>query len=347
MALFKPATNTTAFAKLAIYGSEGSGKTYTAAEIAMGISKKVKGKKVAFMDTETGSDFLIKKFKSAGIELLVHKARAFTDALEAFKEAEKQGYTCLIIDSVTHVWEDLKTSYMKRKGLGRLEFHHFGPLKAEWQQLNDLFLNSKVHALMLGRAGNDYDTFKNEDTRKLEIVKVGTKMKAESGFAYEPSLLIEMTKLRKAEVTGNPDDKGFINRATILKDRSDTMNGQEFDSPKFETFKTFFDFLNLGGEHVGVDTARNSENLFEDTDKSYVQKQRRKDIALEEIQAVLIKSGLDGTSTEAKKKRVEVMEKVFGTHSKTSIEAMAPETLELGLKKITELTLGVPANAPA
>jgi hypothetical protein len=347
MALFKPAVNTTAFAKIAIYGSEGSGKTFTASEIAIGISKKIKGKKVAFMDTETGSDFLIKKFEKAGIELLVHKARAFTDALEAFKEAEKQGYSCLIIDSITHVWEDLKTSYMKRKGIGRLEFHHFGPLKAEWQQLNDLFLNSKVHALMLGRAGNDYDTFRNEDTNKLEIVKVGTKMKAESGFAYEPSLLIEMAKLRKAEVTGNKDDIGFVNRATILKDRSDTMNGREFDSPKFETFKTFFEFLNLGGEHLGVDTARNSEQLFDDNDRSYVQKQKRKDIALEELQSVLIKSGLDGTSTEAKKKRVEVMEKVFGTHSKTAIEAMSPETLEVGLKKVSQLVLGETANAPS
>lgn len=347
MSLFKPATNQTAFAKIAIYGSEGSGKTYTASEIAIGVTKQSKGKKVAFMDTETGSDFLIKKFKSAGIELLVHKARAFKDALEAFKEAEAQGYSCLIIDSVTHVWEDLKTSYMKRRGISKLEFHHFGPLKAEWQQLNDLFLNSKVHALMLGRAGNDYETYRDEETRKLEIVKVGTKMKAESGFAYEPSLLIEMTKLRKAEVTGKADDKGFINRATILKDRSDTMNGQEFDSPKFDTFKTFFDFLSLGKEHVGVDTSRNSEDLFDDADKSYVQKQKRKDIALEELQSVLIKSGLDGTSTEAKKKRVEVMEKVFGTHSKTAIEAMSPETLELGLKKVTQLVLGEPANAPS
>jgi hypothetical protein len=197
---------------------------------------------------------------------------------------------------------------------------------------------------MLGRAGNDYDTFKNEDTRKLEIVKVGTKMKAESGFAYEPSMLIEMTKLRKAEVTGNADDKGFINRATILKDRSDTMNGQEFDTPKFETFKSFFNFINLGGDHLGVDTSRNSENLFEDTDKSYVQKQRRKDIALEELQSILIKAGLDGTSTDAKKKRVEIMEKVFGTHSKTAIEGMSPEALELGLKKISGLALGEQVN---
>ena len=63
MALLKKAQNQTAFLKAGIMGFQGSGKTYTAVDLAIGLTKLSKGTKVAFYDTETGSDFHIKKFE--------------------------------------------------------------------------------------------------------------------------------------------------------------------------------------------------------------------------------------------------------------------------------------------
>jgi hypothetical protein len=344
MSLLKPSNNSTAFAKIGIYGQAGSGKTTTASLLAIGLTKLVKGTKVAFLDTEKGSDFVEVRFKKENIRLDVLKSRSFKDACGVIREAEKEGYSALIIDSVSHLWLEIQTSYLNRLGRKRLQIQDWGALKTEWQQLTDLYVNSKVHIIMNGRAGAEYETEENSETGKKEMVKVGTKMRAESSLQYEPDLLVEMLSIRKSEISGDKESKGFVNRAVVLKDRSDTINGKEFDVPTFEHFKPFVNFLNIGGTHIGVDTTRNSEDLFEDNDRSYIQKQKRKDIALEELQSVLIKAGLDGTSTDAKKKRVELMEKVFGTHSKTAIEGMSPEALELGLKKISGLALGEQVN---
>src|SRR5574338_1275452 len=127
-------------------------------------------------------------------------------------------------------------------------------------------------------------------------------MKTETETGYEPSLLLEMEMVRKSDVLknsrGKPDKKarGFINRCIVLKDRTDTMNGRIIDTPKFKDFKPVIDCLNLGGEHVGVDTSRNSEDLFQNPDYSYRERDIQRQIALEELQQVLVLAKMDGTS---------------------------------------------------
>jgi hypothetical protein len=43
----------------------GDGKTYTSTEIAIGICKMIGADKIGFYDTETGSDWIIKKVQEA------------------------------------------------------------------------------------------------------------------------------------------------------------------------------------------------------------------------------------------------------------------------------------------
>lgn len=342
MGLLRPAMNQTAFLKAGILGFEGSGKTRTAVELALGITRLTNGKKVAFYDTETGSDFHIQRFKDHGIQLDVAKTRAFKDLLMTVREAEQNGYSALIIDSISHVWKELCSAYKARLNRKNgLYMQDWGNLKAEWQQFTDLYLNSKLHILMLGRAGYEYDMDENDETGKKEIVKVGTKMKVEGEMGYEPSLLIEMLRVRKSD-EGDKDSKGFINRAVILKDRTDTMNGKTIDFPTFKDFMPVVKFLNLGGDHLGVDTSRSSEDMFDKPDWSASERQRRTEIALEEIKEALILKDLDGTSVDAKKGRTEVLMKVFGTSSWTAISSLRLDDLldgvtrlkiELGLKK--------------
>jgi hypothetical protein len=318
--LLKAAKNTTAYAKIGLMGFPGSGKTFTASAIARGLAKQSKSNQVAFFDTEKGSDFEVSRMKDAGFELLVHKGRAFKDLIAVMNEVEKASVPVLIIDSISHVWRDLTDSYARKANKKSLTMYDWGILKTQWKEYTDLFLNSKMHILMCGRSGYTYDQGVNEDTGKKEIIKTGTKMRVEGETGYEPDLLIEMETL-------TIDDK-FINRAWILKDRSDTMNGKYYDFPNFKTFKTFFAALNIGGEHDGIDVVRNSDALFSDPDWSQVELQRRREIAIEELQALLIKAGLDGTSNDAKKNRVALLEKHFGTASKTAIENIPVKALE-------------------
>src|ERR1043166_3262552 len=88
--LFQPAKSTTARMKVGIYGFAGSGKTYTASMMAAGLAKRIKTKKpIAFFDTETGSDFMIEKFKKQDLELVVLKRRSLKDLIAAVMEAEQ------------------------------------------------------------------------------------------------------------------------------------------------------------------------------------------------------------------------------------------------------------------
>lgn len=341
MGLLQEATVQTAFAKIGIYGSEGSGKTRTATEIATGIGKKTNKSKIAFFDTETGSDFMIPLCKSRGMTLYSIKSRSFKTLCQYIYECEKEGVDIMIIDSITHVWRELCETYKKDKRKYKLTMMDWGILKSQWAMFTDIYLNSKVHIILLGRAGNEYDMRENED-EKLEIMKVGTKMKVEGEFGYEPSLLLEMSKIKKSAISKNLDDKGFVNRCHVLKDRSDTINGEVFDYPVFENFLSFFAAINIGGEHLGVDLSDDSSDLFKGINTNYEKKKKAKAILVETLSDTLVKHGLNGRSDQAQKDRVHLLEEIFGTSSKTAIENLNIEELEEGIRKINERYASVP-----
>lgn len=328
MSLLKPAANQTAYLKAGIYGSEGSGKTFTASRLASGLAKlsNKENPKIAFFDTEKGSDYLVGYFKEQGIQFDVVKSRAFADLLATIREVEQNKYDVLIVDSATHLWNELMESYKQKKHKSALSFADWAPLKAEWQKFSNAFINSKCHAIVLGRAGNMYDMEVNEDTGKKEVIKTGTKMKAEGEFGYESDILMEMERVT--------ENKKITNRCFVIKDRTNTMNGKMIDFPKFEDFKSVIGFLNLGGEHVGVNTDRNSQDLFADPDHSSYERRKQHNIALEDLQSALVELDLSGTSAATQKKRIGILEAVYGTSSKTAIEQLDASSIRDGIMAI-------------
>jgi hypothetical protein len=320
-------------------GFAGSGKTFTAAQLAIGLSKRIgDNKPVAFFDTETGSDFLIPKFREAGVELLVAKTRSFRDLLAFMKEAEGVA-SVAIIDSISHVWKELLDAYTKKLNRRNgLQFQDWGPIKSEWQGFTDAYLNSQLHVLMCGRAGFEYD-YETDESGRRELIKTGTKMKAETEMGYEPSLLLEMERVAREDGT-----KGWQHRATILKDRTDLMNGASILNPTFESFAPVIGFLNLGAHHVGVDTTRNSEDLFDSPD-SRSDRKRKVEITLELITDTLVEGGIAGTSKADKEAQIKHLKDAFGTSSWTAIKNMRLEELESGLSAL-RIALGL-AKAPS
>lgn len=336
MGLLQKATNQTAFLKAGIHGFQGSGKTFTAKELAIGISKRIgSNKPVAAFDTETGTDFLIPAFKEEGIELLVLKSRAFVDLLEVIDEAEKS-CSVLIIDSITHVWQDLMRSFEKKKQRRNgLLFQDWSVVKTEWSRFTTKYVNSQLHIIMCGRAGYEYDMSEDEGGKK-ELIKTGNKMKAETETGYEPNLGLYMERLKKSTLTGNPDEAGIVNRCHVIKDRANKMNGAIIDYPKYKDFLPHIEFLNIGGVHVGVDATRNSEDMFESTELSGSQYRKQHEIVIDLIREELIAHDIDGNSNDAKKQRGELFYRVFGTRSIVEIKEMKLEKLEAGLELIRQ-----------
>jgi hypothetical protein len=332
MGLLKEATNQSAYLKAGIQGFAGSGKSMTAAKIAIGLHKYIKSTKpIAFIDTETGSDFVLPLFKEAGIELVTMKSRAFVDLLEVTKEAEK---TCdaIIYDSITHFWDELVKAYENKREKKKLRVWDWGPIKKEWRQFTDLYLTSKIHSIMCGRSGWVYGD-KEDEEGVLETHRVGTKMKVETDMGYEPSLLIEMEVKRTTDST--PIGSKFVNQAWILKDRFDKIQGKCFQFPNFEDFLPHIKLLNLGGDHVAFDQAANSQDLF-DGPASRVEWEKRRAIALENIVNELLKRWPGQTAIE-KKSKLACLESIFKTGSWTEIEGKSVEELEGGLIMIREI----------
>src|SRR5712691_6028000 len=112
---FRPAENDSAFLKMGIFGFQGSGKTWTACNVAIGLHAHIKSiKPIGFIDSETGSSFQVARFKKAGIVLQVDRTRSFERLCADMKEAEKS-FDILIVDSITHFWRELMQAWKHKR----------------------------------------------------------------------------------------------------------------------------------------------------------------------------------------------------------------------------------------
>ena len=342
MSIFETARSSSAYLKMGIMGKQGSGKSYTAAEVTIGLVHHLKelgvdyaDKPVAFFDTETGSDWLIPKFNASGIPLVVAKKRSFADLLTAVRWAEGNA-SALIIDSITHPWRELMESYLKKKNRTRMEISDWGYVKGPygWQQFSDLFINSKLHIVMCGRAGDDLESYRDEDGRQ-QLEKVGVKMKTEGETGFEPSLLVLM------EREMNTYTNKTAHRAYIMKDRSTLLDSREFDDPGFKHFLPHINCLNLGGMHVGVQTGGDSQHILKTEKRDWAPVQRR--IVLREIEDLLVLHH-PSTGAEDKKKKILLVKECFQA-SWTEVEEVMPlEDLRAGYDLLHQKLEGKPSK---
>ena len=353
MGLLKPAEKSMGYLKAGLFGFQGSGKTYTAVQFAVEMHKHlaaigVKPGAVAMFDTERGSDFAIPIFEKAGIQFMAFRGRAFVNLLQVAREAIDSGCSQLIIDSATHVWRELVESYQKKNNRKRLSFKDWGPIKEEWGQFTDLVVNAPIHMYVLGRAGYEYDMREDEDGKLTELVKTGTKFKAEGEFGFEPSIVFEMSRVRfteDGEQVGRAAKgkkvvaaKGRViekHRATCVKDRNmdpaTSLDGKYFDNPTFAIIADHLKCLNIGGKDEGLDLSPASVEIFGDEDRSRAEYRRQCEITEEEIKEALVLAELDGTSAAAKKRRTELLIQAFGTSAWTAITTSGLDFLHRGL----------------
>lgn len=341
MPLFVDSDPTTAHLKMGVMGFQGSGKTRTTTDTAIGLILHMRqlglpdgNKPLYFLDTEKGSDWMRPRVAAAGVKMIAAKTRAFADLLKAVPEAEEKA-AVLITDSVTHYWVELCESYMRKKNRTRLQFEDWAFLKAEWRRFTDLFVNSAVHIIICGRAGFEYDYFTDEETGKKNLEKTNIKMKAEGEMGYEPDLLVLM------ERETNMADMTVNHVATILKDRGDVLDGQKFVNPTFQTFLPHIRLLNLGGRQMGVDTSRTSDHIIPADKRDHRRTQRK--IVLAEIEDLLV---LHFPSTAAKDKaaKISLLRQHFDATWTEMEEVMTLEVLRSGFDRLYRELEGKPSR---
>ena len=345
--------------KILFYGGEKSGKSTTAAELAIAISKEYyDGAPVAMHDTEPGSDYLLPLYQAEGVELLVRQSRKFTDMVTVLEEAEKEGCCCFVQDQNSHAWDDLTETYKRERRItGDIQYQHWADIKEIWnEQWVKRYLASPINCIVLARAADDYVSQEKEGTDKMEMIKTGSKAKTEKYFAYEPSLIVEMQRvlavngaaLPLARMKRGVKPTGLIHRAIIWGDRTRRINGQTFDFPGttgyhkgeykdvWKQFRPHLEFhklgkLNVSGTpHKSLEPGHSSGLATPEHGSEYMQKQRRKAMVLGELKETYA-ANWPGSTEAVKSIKRQATEVLLGVRSWESVEQAPLDKLELAL----------------
>lgn len=241
MSGFRKAKPEQAAVKLGLYGLPGSGKTFTALLCAEGLAK-LTGKRIAYIDSEHGTDFYAQTIKGRAVhpeafDFDALYTRSITEMLESVKGLDTNVYGVVVVDSMTHVWEAAINAYNgKLNRADQIPINAWGKIKKPYKELLNRLLNLPVHVFICGRQGNEFD----EDETTGNMRKVGTKMKAEGETPYEPHILIHMEALRDTK-TGAATITAFVE-----KDRTGLLSGNVLKNPDYESLiKPILPYLGL------------------------------------------------------------------------------------------------------
>ncbi len=349
--LLKVAKWETGSAKVAIQGFAGSGKSFTSVEIAIGLWKLMKSTRpIVYLDTETGSDWLLAKFEKAGIQVLRSRSRSSADMIAVLQGFHEES-DILLIDSLTRYWTDFVEGYRNqinnerrssnRPPIQKLEFQHWQPIKKTWrEEFTDKFIDSPGNIIFTGRSGFEYESHYDEDGKMQDLEKTGTKMKVETETNFEPSLLLEMARVdlnpefmakKKGRRQTITDGRQVINRCFVLKERSDSIDGKVFDNPTFENFLPHFSKISFGKGNIQRDASASSASGYfvgeGQPHGDYEFKQRER--WMEEIEGLLV-SCWPGRTAEEIRQKTDTLYKYFQTRSWIAIKQINSRELEGG-----------------
>jgi len=263
MSGFRKAKAEQAALKMGVYGPAGSGKTFTSLLLAEGLGRVTK-KRVAYIDTEHGTDFYCKAVPARAVhpeafDFDALYTRSLTEITAAVQSIDTNEHGVVVIDSVTHLWEAAMAAYAgKKTSVDSIPMHAWGKIKKPYKDLMAFLLSSPLHVIMCGRQGTEYAT--DEETEELKAV--GVKMKAEGETPYEPHILIRMEAIKPKKANEVAQIVAYAE-----KDRTGVLAGRSFINPTFDTLCAPLLPL-LGDVQAKMDTAdesaaKDAEQLIE------------------------------------------------------------------------------------
>ena len=209
--------------KMGLQGPSGSGKTMSSLLIGLGICGD--WDKVAIVDTENHSADLYAHIGSYNVLSL---SAPFTPEkyIQAIEVCEKAGMEVIIIDSVTHEWENLLEYHSSLQGNS---FTNWGKITPRHNDFVQKILQSPYHIISTTRTKQDYVL--NERNGKMVPEKVGLKSVQRDGLEYEFTLVFDLD---------------MKNNATASKDRTRLFFGKPEQKLSLETGKLIREWCNTG-----------------------------------------------------------------------------------------------------
>lgn len=185
---FVKAVKSKAKLRAAVSGPSGSGKTYTALNIAKGL-----GGKIALADSEFGSaSKYADDFEFDTLDLSANKSTQ--EYIKAIRLAESEGYSVIILDSLTHAWDSVKATVDKIASASRSgnSFNAWAQGSKMWQDLEDAIMGSKIHVIVTMRSKTEYVLEDGQNGKKVPK-KVGMAPEVRQGSEYAFDVVLEMT----------------------------------------------------------------------------------------------------------------------------------------------------------
>ena len=232
--------------KVAMCGSSGSGKTYSALLVAYGITND--WSKIAVIDTESGSANLYAHL--GGYKVLSMDAPFSPEKyIHGINICEQAGIEVVIIDSISHCWENLLASHAAMTGNS---FVNWGKITPRYNAFIQKILQSNCHVICTMRTKQDYNLV--EKNGKMTPEKAGTKVIMREGINYEFTIVMNMDLNHKAKVTKD--------RTGIFAEKSEFV-------PSTETGKIILNWCN--GEAKTIELPRTLYEVQENPPKNHLQ----------------------------------------------------------------------------
>jgi len=215
--------------RLAIAGPAGSGKTYSALQIAFGI-----GGKIALIDTERGSAELYSHLGAYDV-CTVEAPFEPSKYVAAIKEAEKLGYDIIITDSLSHAWSGtggLLDTHGKIADRGGNSWTAWRKITPQHNELVEAMLQSTSHIIATMRSKMEYS--QSEENGKKTVKKIGLAPVQREGLEYEFTVFFDI-------------DINHV--STASKDRTSLFDNKYF-TPSQETGIILINWLNNAPDAV-------------------------------------------------------------------------------------------------
>lgn len=170
--------------KIAIQGGAGSGKTYSSLLIAKGLTGSLQ--KVVLIDTENGSSNL---YSHLGAYYVLHIEPPYTPEkyIQAIDTCVNAGMNCIIIDSISHCWDNLIEYHSSLSGNS---FANWGKVTPRHKAFLQKILQAPVHVIATMRVKQDYVI--NLRDGKYIPEKVGLKAIQRDGVDYEFTIVFNL-----------------------------------------------------------------------------------------------------------------------------------------------------------
>jgi hypothetical protein len=229
--MFQKAEKSKAKLRAAFFGPSGAGKTFSALAIATGMAEAA-NTKIALIDSERGS--ASKYADRFSFDVVDLEKKGIDEYVAAISAAQEEGYGVLIIDSMSHAWQELleevdKLAATKFKGNSWSAWSQGTPKQ---KRFIDAILSFNGHIIATMRSKTEWQTTDSGDGKKAPK-RIGMAPEQGKGIEYEFDLLLELNTDHLAEV---------------IKDRTGKYQDQVITKPGIQFGKDLVSWLSTGAE---------------------------------------------------------------------------------------------------